>query len=153
MKKKLLKRRYKKVSFDFPPLNSAPSLVKIHETDCSDSFFSVGEDIKCYYCKSRVSFKECDESLKHVQCDGKFGFDRCTKTYIKASKYTQETYLRGCLSASACEAPSCKARGDDTCEVSCCAEDYCNKSTTQMVSGTMVFILSALAVLIGQMFY
>ena len=65
----------------------------------------------------------------------------------------KKTYLRGCLSASACEAHSCKARGDDTCEVSCCAEDYCNKSTTQMVSGTMVFILSALAVLIGQMFY
>ncbi|XP_027059426.1 uncharacterized protein LOC113686032 [Pocillopora damicornis] len=76
-----------------------------------------------------------------------------TASSLASSVDTQETYLRGCLSASACEAHSCKARGDDTCEVSCCAEDYCNKSTTQMVSGTMVFILSALAVLIGQMFY
>ena len=109
------------------------------------------EDIRCYYCESRVSFKECDESMKLVQCDGKFGFDRCIKTYIKASKYTQETYQRGCLSASACEAPSCKARGNDTCEVYCCEEDYCNKCATRMVSGTMLFIFSMLNVLMEQM--
>ena len=48
------------------------------------------EDIRCYYCESRVSFKECDESMKLVQCDEKFGFDRCIKTYIKASKYNKK---------------------------------------------------------------
>ena len=77
--------------------------------------------------------------MKLVQCDGKFGFDRCFKTYIKASKYTQETYQRGCLSASACEAPSCKARGNDTCEVYCCEEEQIYHSDGQRYHAIYIF--------------
>lgn len=110
---------------------------------------TAGEDIKCYFCKSRVSFKDCDENKRRVQCGGEFGLNRCVKAHIKASRQIQETYQRGCQSASACDAHPCKTRGDDTCQVHCCTGDYCNKSTTRMVSGTILFIFSVLVVLMG----
>ncbi|KAL9973885.1 hypothetical protein ACROYT_G020392 [Oculina patagonica] len=110
-----------------------------------------GEAIKCNYCKSHVSFEDCDKNMKHVECVEELGLDRCAKTYIKASSVTEETYKRGCQSADGCDKPPCKVYGDGTCDVYCCTGDFCNGSSVKMISVTVLFMCSGLAFLMKLM--
>ena len=89
--------------------------------------------------------------MKLVECYEEFGLDRCAKIHIKAFRFTEEAYKRDCQTASACEAPSCKASSEDNCEVYCCTGDYCNKSSTRIVSSTIVFTCSMLVYLLMQL--
>ena len=103
-----------------------------------------GEALKCNFCASQVSFEDCDKNMKHVECAKEFGLDRCMKTHVKASSVTEEKFSRGCQSAGQCDKPTCKESGDDKCEVYCCKEDNCNKSSVTVVSGTTLFICALL---------
>ena len=82
--------------------------------------------------------------MKHVECAKEFGLDSCMKTHVKASSVTEEKFSRGCHSAGQCDKPTCKESGDDKCEVYCCKEDNCNKSSVTVVSGTTLFICALL---------
>lgn len=115
---------------------------------CVLFYCSVGEAIRCNYCESYVSFEDCDKRLKHVECAKEFGLDHCMKTHIKASSRTDEKFKRGCQSARKCNKPPCKAPGDDKCDVFCCTEDNCNKSSITVDSGATLFICAMLATIL-----
>ena len=113
--------------------------------------FILGEALKCNYCKSDVSFEDCDKYMKYAGCDEQFGLDRCMKIHTRASRSTEEKYERTCSSADECEKPSCKAAGDDKCDVYCCTGDNCNKTSVTGVSGHTLFVCAVLVFLIKLM--
>ena len=106
--------------------------------------------MRCYKCVSDVSWSNCDDEAKDVDCPPENN-DKCLKVKYDNHVHKMRTFTKFCEKEDQCSKetnPWCKAASAQnyTCEINCCDDkDMCNKGSATRISGILV-TCAALAV-------
>ena len=88
--------------------------------------FTPGQSLKCFFCESIVSWKDCKSNEQQVTCAPEYG--TCTFTYINGSAGVA-VYHKRCESSLHCDTYCDARRNLRQCQMRCCTGDLCNHGT------------------------
>ncbi len=84
--------------------------------------FNTAISRKCYQCRSRYSWKACEDTQIKVECQTS---QECI-TFSAHTSLADHVYEKGCaITCSAYRIAICRVNGI-LCKVQCCSSDYCN---------------------------
>ena len=122
------------------------------------SFIYTGAQLQCWDCESTVSYEDCQNKLKLVNCSS-VDDHACFQADVKYGKggVTNLIFGKGCLRKSFCEAYSkgeigqCISLKNESyevdCKAMCCHEDECNLK--DLLSKGSAFAISVMILLSG----
>ncbi|KAL9954147.1 hypothetical protein ACROYT_G041646 [Oculina patagonica] len=107
--------------------------------------------LNCHQCTSTESWEECDTTrLSRVFCSGSDAV--CYKVHYTTTDGTIQQFAKSCGPESVCDKaanPICKIHLDPSdCNIDCCDDDMCNRSSVAGVSGIIVVLLSILVMIL-----
>ena len=123
------------------------------------SFIYTGAQIQCWECNSEVSYDDCQNKAKVVNCSS-VNDHACFQVDAKFEKggVTNLTFAKGCLGKSFCEdyskgnigfCNSLRGQGYEVdCKGMCCHEDKCNMKNLLDNKGS-AFAISVMILLSG----